>query len=518
MSLPQQPEAKHNWHAAYSAKQVLVNEALVAQKLQLEMFELMERAGAAAFGALCEHWPKAKSILVLSGKGNNGGDGFITARLAHLAKLDVTVLITCDISQISGDALTAYEAMIISGVTKVFTQDLVTSIRGFSGDVIVDSLFGIGFYGTLNEPMQALVFEVNKSNADVLSVDIPSGLCATTGNVQSEQAMIADVTVTFIVYKQGLLSGQAANFVGELILADIGLGKDFKKLVSSSIAYQLCSPLIDGSSPIQERLNTSHKGSIGQVLAVGGSEGMPGAIRLASEAALRCGAALVCVCCHENNQALVFNGRPELMLAPTDAPKLANSDMMKKTKVFLLGPGLGKTAWSKALFNLIVNDVVNSKELVKKEKWLVLDADGLTLLAQTNFYCSHWILTPHPKEAARLLNCDVAEIEADRFSSVQRIAKKYGGICILKGSGTLVSDGEQIVINSTGNAGMASGGMGDVLAGVAAALALQATDYFTASCLAVYIHGAAGDIIAHDNGQRGMLASDLFAPLQKLIS
>jgi NAD(P)H-hydrate epimerase len=518
MSLSQQSCAKHNWHAAYGAKQVLENESKVAQILELEMYELMERAGNAAFNALRNHWPEAKSILVISGKGNNGGDGFITARLAHLAKLKVCVLITCDVHQISGDALIAYNAMIESGVCQVFTTDVKTAINEFSGDIIVDALFGIGFYGVLNESMQALVSAVNENNAEVLSVDIPSGLCATTGNVHNEQAIIANITVTFIVYKQGLLSGQAANFVGELLLADIGLGDEFTKLVPSFVAYQLESPLLNGVSPLYKRMNTYHKGNIGQVLAIGGAKGMPGAIRLASEAALRCGAALVSVCCHENNQALVFNGRPELMLAPTDATQLANSAVMKKAKVFVLGPGLGKTDWSKALFNLVINKMTNSDEINSNEKWLVLDADGLTALSQTKTYCSRWVLTPHPKEAARLLGCDVASIEADRFSSVRKIAKIYGGICILKGAGTLISDGNQIVINSTGNAGMASGGMGDVLAGVLAALVLQTNDYFSASCLAVYIHGAAGDIMANNYGQRGILASDLFTPLQKLIS
>jgi NAD(P)H-hydrate epimerase len=517
MSLSQQSCAKHNWHAAYDAKQVLENESRAAQKLQLEMYELMERAGTATFKALRKHWPEAKSILVISGKGNNGGDGFITARLAHLAKLKVCVLITCDVNQISGDALIAYNAMIKSGVCHVFTRDLIASINEFTGEVIVDALFGIGFYGALDKPMQALVSVINANNAEVLSVDTPSGLCATTGNVHNGQAVIANITITFIVYKQGLLSGQAANFVGKLILADIGLGDSFIKLVPSFVACQLESPLLNGVRPLHKRLNTSHKGNIGQVLAIGGAKGMPGAIRLASEAALRCGAALVSVCCHENNQALVFNGRPELMLAPTDAAQLAKSDVMDKAKVLLLGPGLGKTDWAKALFNLVINTMSHNEEINSDKKWLVLDADGLTALSQTKAYCSHWVLTPHPKEAARLLGCDVASIEADRFSAVREIAKKYGGICILKGAGTLISDGNQIVINSTGNAGMASGGMGDVLAGVIAALILQTNDYFSASCLAVYIHGAAGDIMADNYGQRGILASDLYTPLQKLI-
>jgi len=526
MSLSQQQSAKHNWHSAYSAQQVLEHEALAAQSQKLAMYELMERAGTAAFVVLQQRWPKSKSILVLSGKGNNGGDGFIVARLAHLANMQVSVLITCDIVDIKGDALIAYQAMLDAGVSirisSVLTQNLIEYINDFSGDVIVDALFGIGFRGALNAPMQKLVSAINEHKAKVISVDIPSGLCATTGFVSESNAVIADVTVTFIVYKQGLLTGQAANFVGELVLADIGLGKVFTQLVPSHVVYQQNYPLFNGVSPLQERLKTSHKGSIGQVLAVGGGRGMPGAIRLASEAALRCGAALVSVCCHQKNQALIINGRPELMLAPSEVQQLTDSTVMKKAKVILLGPGLGQRDWSKDLFNLVISDVIENKE-----KWLVIDADGLTLLSQKNsptkesqtkHFCSRWILTPHPKEAASLLDCDVASIEADRFSAARNIAKKYGGICILKGAGSLISDGQQVVINSTGNAGMASGGMGDVLSGIVAALALQVNDHFAATCLAVYIHGAAGDIIANNHGQRGMLASDLFAPLQKLVN
>lgn len=513
MSLSQPANTKHHRYSAYSALQVLDNEGVVAKSQMLPMYELMTRAGSAAYKILSQRWPQAKSILVISGKGNNGGDGFILARLAHLANLNVSVLITCEPELIKGDALIAYQAMLEAGVTQVVTNNLLDYIGDFSGDVIVDALFGIGFYGTLNDSMQQLVTCINTHKASVLSIDTPSGLCATTGFVSQNNAVIADVTVTFIVYKQGLLSGQAANFVGDLRLAEIGLGDVFTEMVKSDVSYQTTNPLLNDVSPLKNRLNTSHKGNIGQVLCVGGGEGMPGAIRLASEATLRCGAALVSVCCHKSNRSMVFNGRPELMLAPSTVDQLVNTTMMKKANVLLIGPGLGQTTWSKALFDLIINYT-----LTNKQKRLVIDADGLALLAHTEYYCERWILTPHPKEAANLLGCDVASIEANRFTAVKAIAKKYGGICILKGSGTLISDGNKTVINSTGNAGMASGGMGDVLSGVVAAFALQASDYFTATCSSVYIHGAAGDIIANKCGQRGMLASDLFMPLQTLAN
>jgi NAD(P)H-hydrate epimerase len=514
MSLSQLPLAKHNWHCAYSAKQVLQNESLVAQSQQLALYQLMERAGGAAFEQLQQHWPQANSILVLCGKGNNGGDGFVIARLAHLANIQITVLLTCDVKSIKGDALLAYNNMVSAGVTDIVTANLIEQVQLFSGDVIVDALFGIGFYGSLAVPMQQLVTAINANSANVLSVDIPSGLCANTGFVDDTLAVIANVTVTFIVYKQGLLTGQSANFVGELVLADLLLGNAFEQQITCHHYFQKEYPLYDGVSFLTKRLNTSHKGTIGQILAIGGGIGMPGAIRLASEAALRSGAALVAVCCHQDNQALVFNGRPELMLAPSNAEQLAGSLAVNKAKVLILGPGLGQTEWAQSLFDLIVIPFINSK----KNKNMVLDADGLTLLAKTDYFCSRWVLTPHPKEAAMLLGCDTATIEANRFHAVQAIAKKYGGICVLKGAGTLISDGHIVVINNSGNAGMAAGGMGDVLSGIVAALILQTENYFVATCLAVYIHGAAGDIIADRQGQRGMLASDLFVPLQRLVN
>ncbi len=514
MSLSQLPVAKHNWHCAYSAKQVLSNESQVAQSQQLAMYKLMESAGYAAFETLQQYWPKARSILVVCGKGNNGGDGFVIARLAHEANFHVTLLMTCDGKSLKGDALLAYQNLISTGFTDIVTEELIEQVDLFSGDVIVDALFGIGFYGSLTSPMQQLVTAINANTADVLSVDIPSGLCASTGFVDNSFAIVAKVTVTFIVYKQGLLTGQAANFVGDLVLADLLLGDAFSKQVACQHYFQQKYPSHDGVSFLKKRLNTSHKGNIGQVLAIGGGIGMPGAIRLASEAALRCGAALVAVCCHQDNQALVFNGRPELMLAPGNAKTLNNSAVIDKSKSLLLGPGLGQTEWSQSLFDFAINAFMDNK----KSATLVLDADALSLLAKTNNFCSQWILTPHPKEAAILLGCDTATIEADRFYAVKEIAKKYGGICVLKGAGTLISDGQSVVVNNTGNAGMASGGMGDVLSGIIAALTLQTENYFVATCLAVYIHGAAGDIIADKQGQRGMLASDLFAPLQRLVN
>lgn len=514
LSLSQKPPMT----SVYTANQVLKNEGNVARSQGIALYELMQSAGAAVFTQLSHSWPNAKHALILCGKGNNGGDGFVVAKLAHQAKIKVSVLLTCDVSQLKGDALSAYQAMIFSGVSLIVegsvnkAAESLAIINNFSGEVIVDALFGIGFTGQLTPQLQELVTSINHHQAKVISIDVPSGLCATTGQVQGEnieeQAIIADITVTFIVYKQGLLTGQAANFVGELLLAPLEMNSAFLSQVKTNTDYAQNKLNLN----LPRRLPASHKGSSGLLLTVGGCEKMPGAIRLASESALRCGAALVAVSSHKNNQTHILSGRPELMLAPETSVSLANSAQLHKAKTYLIGPGLGQSDEAKQLFELIC------KACQTQNKTTVIDADALLLLSKSKEQCYHWILTPHPKEAAALLQCDVASIEADRFLAVRAIAKQYGGICLLKGAGTLISDGEHVVINNSGNAGMASGGMGDVLSGIISALVMQSDNNFYSTCLAAYIHGAAADIIANNNGQRGLLASDLFIPLQRLLN
>jgi len=515
--------------SAYSAQQVLENEAQVAQAQGIGLYELMKCAGEAVFKALLMQWPNAQSILVVAGKGNNGGDGFVVALLAYHAGLQVNVLLTCEVNQLKGDALLAYQALITAGMKDFISysnsckENVAFHIARFGGDIIVDAIFGIGFKGSLSVVMQQFVMAINQHDAPVISIDVPSGLCATTGSVFGDvlekQAVIAQLTITFIVYKQGLLTGQAANFVGQLQLASLGLNQCFSRQVITSITYY-CQ---GNREPVPKRLASSHKGHSGLLLAIGGGVGMPGAIRLTSEAALRCGIGLVAVCCAKENQNIVLNGRPELLLAASDAENLAKSSLFKKTKVFACGPGLGLDDRAKLLLNLLIETSVN------KNKIMVFDADALTLLSHNvrdsntlveaiRHKVSQWVLTPHPKEAASLLACSVAEIEADRFAAVRAIANKFGAICLLKGAGTLISDGNLVMINRSGNAGMASGGMGDVLTGIIAALVMKIPNIFDATCTAAYIHGAAADIMAHRNGQIGLLASDLFVPVQQLVN
>lgn len=491
---------------AYQATQVLAEEEYVATTQGISLSALMERAGQAFFSYLQEQCPDAQQLFIVAGKGNNGGDGFVVARLAHEQGIQVTVYFCGETSQLKGDALAAFEQLASTHVTIIYQSELTLKNEFFTEnhyDLIVDALFGIGFKGALQAPYIELVELLNHSGVPIMSVDVPSGLNASTGGV-STVAIKAWQTVTFIVLKQGLLTGQAAKHVGHLKLASLTLNDPFNELIDGNVFIQGNATL----PPKPARDEVSHKGDIGLLLTVGGQKGMPGAIRLASEAALRSGAALVAVSCHQENHSLVLTGRPELMLAPDNATQLADSLFFEKAKVIILGPGLGQSQWSESLF----------KQVVASPKPMVVDADGLNILSRNPVKKDNWVLTPHPGEAAKLLGITVAEVESDRFAACKAIVEQYGGICVLKGAGSLMYDGKETWINTSGNSGMASGGMGDVLSGIIAAMLMQVTSPFDAVRLAVYFHGKAADIIARQQGKIGMLASDLFPEVQRLLN
>jgi len=495
---------------AYDPKQVQQNEAKIAEDLGISLYALMERAGESVFTQIQLNYPELSSLLVISGKGNNGGDGFIVARLAVQAGVKVTVLVVAEKTEIKGDALTALHSLTNTSVIFHYADNVESTsefidkfISKFQGELIVDSLFGTGFKGPLSPQFMNLIESINNHDAAVIAVDIPSGLNANTGN-DGGLAVIAQQTITFIACKKGLLTAQAANYVGELYLADLDIGENFIQKIPSSIFIQGQNNL----PTLAKRKASSHKGSIGLVLNIGGNKGMPGAIRLSAEAALRSGASLVAVACHQQSQALVFADRPEIMLASVVADNLKDDSAFQKAKVIVIGPGLGRDAWAQQLFATTLSS----------QKSCVVDADALSLLSEQPIKRSNWILTPHPGEAASLLGCSITDIESDRFSAVNAIVDKYGGICILKGAGTLVSDGKTTWINTSGNAGMASGGMGDVLSGIIAALLIQLPEPLAAVRYAVYIHGLAADIVAKKQGQRGILASDLFPEIQRLVN
>ena len=262
-------------------------------------------------------------------------------------------------------------------------------------------------------------------------------------------------------------------------------------------AWRIDYPLL--STQLTPRQRASHKGSYGKVLLVGGNRGMQGAIVLAARACLRAGAGLVRVCQHPEHPPVSLY-QPELM-------SLTTADDEGWASVRVIGPGLGQDEWGRAQIVHYLTDRLP----------LVLDADGLNWLAQSPRHQDNWVLTPHPGEAARLLGCSIADIETDRFAAVQALQRRYGGVVLLKGAGTLIYDGERVALCCEGNPGMASGGMGDLLSGIIAALLAQGWSATMASWLGAVIHGEAADQAAAD-GERGMLASDLLPLIRKLVN
>lgn len=474
----------------WRTEQVRQLELKLIAKRHISLYQLMVEAGEAVFYTIQSLFPACKHIWVLCGKGNNGGDGYVVARLAKLAGLQVTLAAFGEpAADIPADQ--ARSEWLAAGGNCVSLHDLTGE-----PDLIVDALLGIGPSTPLRGDLLTWIQFVNRHHAKVLSVDIPSGLCADTG-MPLGCAIKADVTVTVIGLKTGLMTGLAADYTGKLLLARL----ESELLGHSSGAIDIFS--YDAvTSLLPPRARTTHKGQCGKILLVGGNKGMPGAIKLASEATLRTGAGLVKVFCHESNQMMVFVGRPELMLAQDLKHTLAWSD------VIVIGPGLGQDDWSRNAFH----------EVLQTDKKIVLDADGLSLLAESPSKRANWILTPHPGEAARLLQCQISDIQHDRFAAVQELQHRFGGVILLKGSGTLVCDGKRLVICTEGNPGMASGGMGDVLSGIIASLLGQGLNLYDAAFSGALIHGRAANIHADKCGERGMLASDLINCLQTLVN
>jgi NAD(P)H-hydrate epimerase len=365
--------------------------------------------------------------------------------------------------------------------------------------VIVDALFGIGLARQVTGCYAEAIQAINTSAAAVIAVDVPSGLQADTGHVMG-CAVKADSTVTFIGLKQGLFTGQAAEYVGEIVYAALAVPESVLQSVP-------CAAVRLVKKPLPPRHRCAHKGHYGQVLIIGGALGFSGAARLAGEAALRVGAGLVSIATRAEHAGFMTVGRPELMCHGVEtARQLAL--LLEKSSVVVIGPGLGQSDWAKQLFIVAA----------ASGKPLVIDADGLNLLANAPVVKSNWILTPHTGEAARLLGCSTAQIQQDRFAAVAAIQRGYHGIAVLKGSGTLIASAHEIAVSTTGNAGMASGGMGDVLAGVIGGLLAQGLSLSEAAQQGVYCHGLAADWAAEKEGERGLLASDLMNYLRKSVN
>ena len=484
----------------YTAEQVREYEPVAAQMAGASLAALMERAGEACFNYIKRRWQNRQRLLILCGRGNNGGDGYVVARLAKQHSYGVQLIQVGDPDTLSGEAAQARDKWLQLG-GQILTFDEANLEQA---DIIVDAMLGTGLNRDVGAPFDHMIQVVNQLGKPVCAVDIPSGLCANTGRVLGT-AVRAEMTVSFVARKQGMFSGQAPDYVGSVEFDELGIRQAFQSQIDSQVELVRYANF---KHFLSARNRTYHKGLCGKVYVVGGDLGMPGAIRLAAEACQRAGAGIVTVISRPEHIGPILSHRPELIVsgAQTASPTLRET-IAEMANVIVVGPGMGTENWGQSMFSMVQETDVP----------LVVDADALNILAMNPHRRDNWIMTPHPGEASRLLGCTIPEIEQDRFNAARALQAKYGGVVILKGAGTIVTNGETVRVCRVGNPGMASGGMGDILSGIIGSLLAQGIPFFEAACLAVCIHGDAADLAA-EQGERGMLASDLYPHIRRLVN
>ena len=494
----------------YTAAQIQEIEARAMQPIQhqgmgIDSYTLMQRAGRSAFEHMLQRWPDARAISVVCGKGNNAGDGYIVARLAYQLGLQVQLIAGNSPELLQGDARTAYEDFVaVGGATELADQPI-------KHDLVVDALLGTGFRPPLRDSHAVIIQRINEAADAVLALDLPSGVDPNTGAVASVHgaavAVRASMTVTFVGRKIGLSTGAGKDFVGDLHVADLGItdlsshGTDQPTLLTWQHQRLPALPL------------NTYKHQRGKVAILGGDHGMGGAVLMAAEAALRCGAGLVSVVSRPEHRSALLARVPEAMFV--DAESAALPDALNAADFIVIGPGLGRASWGAGLFAMVAATAAAK----------LIDADGLFWLAQADeMPAGDLFITPHSGEAAKLLRVDVPAVEADRLQSALQLARNYGCNVVLKGPGSVVVTESGIQICGHGGPGMATAGMGDVLTGICAGLMAplyagdkgrQGREQFAQ---AIALHSASADLAAETLGPLSVMATDVISRLPAFLS
>ena len=496
---------------------------------------LMETAGSAIVRAIVQHYPTSQRIGILVGKGNNGGDGLVIARqLAHTGH-DVHIFLVSPADSFIGEAAINLQIAKNLGLRIEAILGEKEAWKGERGEgwkrrmanceLVVDAIFGTGLRDSVRDPIATVIDTINSFSIPILSVDLPSGLDADTGNPLGA-CVKADRTVTIGLPKRGLLVHPGAEFSGKLEVVDIGFPEQVVDAQGIKVNW---TTMAEASEWVPSRPSASHKGTYGRVLVVAGSIGMTGAAALASAAALRAGAGLVTLAIPKSLNPILEGLLPEVMTLPlpeTDAGSLSVSatsailEFAEKTKsVLAIGPGISQHPDTVAL----VHELVRENREQGLDRQMVVDADGLNALSQAPevipLLDREAVLTPHPGEMSRLTRTSISDLEADRICTAQQFASEHNLTLVFKGAPTVTGfPNGDVWINSTGNPGMATGGMGDVLTGIIAGLMAQGQASETSAALGVYIHGLAGDIAAETLGMHGLIASDVLKAVPQAIS
>lgn len=478
-----------------TSAQMRACDAYAIKKLNIPSLVLMENAAKTLLSA-CLSYENAESFLILTGKGNNGGDGLCLCKmLADSGKKAecITLFGKDNLSEDSKEMAKRLEDNQISDLSELGLEKVTEKIK--NADVIVDCIFGTGFSGAVRGSAEAVIKATEGKK--VVACDLPSGVCCDSGKVEGA-CIKADKTVTFCAYKPFAFLYPAKDYSGEIIVGDIDMPTE---------AIEKQMPYIEATdgkilSLIKTRKENSHKGTFGNLQCICGSKYMTGAAILSAEAAIRSGAGLVHVCADKKTLRILQTALTE--------PVFQKRKKKVKADAVLVGCGLGKKG-----------KIV--KKVLKRNLPTVIDADALNYIAKhkhlLNKLHNNCILTPHPAEMARLLKTSVKEVESDRITIAQDFAKKYGVTLLLKGKHTVIaSPTGEIKINTTGNSALAKGGSGDVLAGLTASLLAQGYDTFTAASLGAYLHGKAADVLVEKGeSPASIIPSDLPKEIGNLI-
>ncbi|SDZ91740.1 NAD(P)H-hydrate epimerase [Desulfuromusa kysingii] len=501
-----------------NAQEIMALDRQAIRGLGVPGVVLMENAGRSC----CDQFEQAFSryfpgpVMVVAGKGNNGGDGYVMARILAERGWQVRTLVLGQEASISGDAKVMLNIIRRLGLPVDFVETIPGLQNSFTSEpaLIIDAIFGTGLNSDVVGIQAAAITHINESAAVVFAVDIPSGVDSSTGKICG-LAVQAALTVTFDHAKIGLASYPGAGQVGELQVVDIGIPQAGREDFSTNVHLL---EKVEAQALLPDRSSSGHKGTFGHLLIVAGSPGKTGAAVLAGSAAERSGCGLVTVAVPDAIHDIIEVKLTEAMSCPLPSvdglislqAEVQIEQLLTQRQSLAIGPGLGQ---SSGLSDLI-------KSLVKSAPVpMIIDADGINLLAgQLEPLGEHreqtLILTPHPGEMSRLTGLSVSEIEANRLVVAQEFAVKHGIVLLLKGARTVIAapDG-RVNINSTGNDGLSSGGNGDVLTGLIGGLLAQGLDGFSAASLGAWLHGRAAELVAASQGTAGMIASDLLCQL-----
>ncbi|MCY4276640.1 MAG: NAD(P)H-hydrate dehydratase [Gammaproteobacteria bacterium] len=490
---------------AYSRDSILAIEGRVISGDPATAFDLMRRAGSAAYRLLRAQFPSARRVQVLCGSGNNAGDGYVLAALAQsearTTGIEVEVIRVGNLPKPQETALIAYKEAEESGVPIVTSNNY--ELRA---DVLVDALLGTGVQGAPRPEFATAIAQMNASHASVLSLDLPSGMHPDTGSASSSMVR-ADVTISFIGAKRGMLTGLGKAATGTLIVDRLGLSQsDFQGHTGQALISWA-----EVKSKLPALDVNAHKHGLGHLLVIGGDTGMGGAAIMAAESALYVGTGLVTLATRQEHVLPALARCPEVMLLPLESTPFEREHSAPKMNynAVVIGPGLGRSEWGARLLTWAAASNLP----------MLVDGDGLALLREGINHPA--VITPHPGEAARLLGCRTQEVSQDRFAATERLASRCKAVTLLKGAGSLVaapnSSHDHIDICAEGNPGMATAGSGDVLAGIIGGFLAQGVNPLDATRCGACLHAAAGDLAAGSMGQRSLKATDLLEHLPELL-